>query len=259
MKFTYLFFFISLVSSTLGNASDQALLVRHRRQVDFIGNTQSLVQELAQNLQKAAQEAVDATKKFNEGLQEQAKLFTEKVVDDMKSLRGRVNNAINSFTEGFTGAGAAVQTCVENFRKEVDVIFTETVEKSKDCADERIKEIGEMIENLRLLSSNATGFASNAVEELKYCRQDSSGFLATGSCLGSVAVRTEFRGAVFLTQSGLLITRINLALATLPAALEVCAGTRLLAAGVNSAKFAIEIGTCSASSVYSSVTRNIFS
>ncbi|XP_045765641.1 uncharacterized protein LOC123867590 [Maniola jurtina] len=259
MKLTYLFFFVSLVSFSLGNASDQALLVRHRRQVDFIGNTQSLVQELAQNLQKAAQDAIDATKKFNEGLQEQAKLFTEKVANDLKSLRERVNNAINSFTDRFTGAGAAVQTCIENFRKEIDVIFTETVEQSKDCADERIKEIGELIENLKLLSSNATGFASNAVEELRNCRHDSSGFLATGSCFGSVAVRTELQGAAFLTQSGLLITRTNLALATLPAALEVCAGTRLLAAGVNSAKFVVEIGTCSASSVYSSLTRNKFS
>ncbi|CAH2243757.1 uncharacterized protein LOC120626207 [Pararge aegeria] len=256
MKSTFLFFFVFLVSSSLGNPSDHALLVRNRREVDFIGNTQLLVKELIQNLENAAQEAIDATKKFNDGLQEQAKLFAEKVMDDLMSLRERVNNMIKSITDRFTGAGAAVRTCVESFKKEVDVIFVETAEKSKSCADERIQEIGEMIENLKELSSNATSFASNAVDELKNCRGISTGFLATGSCFGGVAVRTEFQGAVFLTLSGLLISRINLAIATLPAALEVCAGTRLVAAGISSAKFVVDIGTCSASSVYSTLAGN---
>lgn len=53
------------------------------------------------------------------------------------------------------------------------------------------------------------------------------------------------------------IARINLALSTLPAALEVCAGTHLVEAGINSAKIIMNIGTCSASSVYSSLTGNI--
>lgn len=52
------------------------------------------------------------------------------------------------------------------------------------------------------------------------------------------------------------ISRINLAFSTLPASLEICAGTKLVEAGINSAKIIMEAGTCSASSVYSSLNGN---
>ncbi|XP_052740760.1 uncharacterized protein LOC112042877 [Bicyclus anynana] len=244
------------VSSSLGNPADHALALRQKREVDFIGNAQSLIRELVQNLQNAARDAIDATKKFNDGLQEQGKLFSEKIVNDIKSLREQVNKAVKRVTDRFTGAGTGVLTCVDSFRKEVDVVFADTVEKSKACAEERIKEIREMVDDLRLLSLNATEFASQAVAELNNCRENSTGFLATGSCFASVAVRIEYQGAVFLTQSGLLISRINLAIATLAASLEVCAGMRLVTAGITSAKYVAQIGTCSASSVYSSLAGN---
>lgn len=63
-----------------------------------------------------------------------------------------------------------------------------------------------MIEELRVLALNGTSFASSAAEELRQCMEGSAGFFATGSCLGGVAVRSEFQGAVFVTQIGLLVS-----------------------------------------------------
>lgn len=63
-----------------------------------------------------------------------------------------------------------------------------------------------MIENLQELSSNATNFATASLTELKECTETNQGLLSTGTCLSSIAIRTELKGAVYLTQSGLLVS-----------------------------------------------------
>lgn len=63
-----------------------------------------------------------------------------------------------------------------------------------------------MIENLQELSSNATNFATASLTELKECTETNQGLLSTGTCLSSIAIRTELKGAIYLTQSGLLVS-----------------------------------------------------
>lgn len=53
------------------------------------------------------------------------------------------------------------------------------------------------------------------------------------------------------------IGRINLSIATLPAALEVCAGSRLVDTGMSTARILMDIGTCSATSVFTTMTGNV--
>ncbi|CAH2105499.1 unnamed protein product [Euphydryas editha] len=255
MKFALVILTVYLISSSSGNPSDNTL-IRQRRDINFIGNTKALVEGLIQNLRGAAQQAFDAIKTFSVGMRDQRKQFSEKIANDIQNVRERVQRIIKSTSDRFTNAGSAVRECIDTHLQQIDNVFNDTVEKSKQCAGDRIAEIGTMIENLQELSSNATNYASSSVSELKQCTETNQGLLSTGTCLGSIAIRTELKGAVYLTQSGLLISRINLAFSTLPASLEVCAGTKLVEAGVNSAKIIMEAGTCSASSVYSSLSGN---
>lgn len=44
---------------------------------------------------------------------------------------------------------------------------------------------------------------------------------------------------------------------TLPASLEVCAATRLVEAGLHSAKVVMDIGTCSANSVFNIMNNSV--
>lgn len=50
------------------------------------------------------------------------------------------------------------------------------------------------------------------------------------------------------------MARINLAVTTFPAALEVCAASRLVEAGLSTAKITADIGRCSATSAFSALT-----
>ncbi|OWR51991.1 hypothetical protein KGM_208986 [Danaus plexippus plexippus] len=256
MKLILIVTFVVSVSYCLGSPSGTALLVRQRRDVDFYANTKSLIQELITSLRGSIQQAIDAVSKFSTGLQDMGTQFGEQLVKNVEKYRSRVRASIKSVTDRFTGAGAGVRECIDNHRQEAEDLFSGIVTKSKACADERIKEIRDMIDQLKELSANATEYTISALAEMQGCTQNSAGILTTGTCLGGVAVRTELKGAVFVVQSGLLIARINLSLSTLPAALEVCAGTRIVEAGIGSAKIVFEIGGCSASSAYSSIMGN---
>ncbi|XP_072939776.1 uncharacterized protein [Epargyreus clarus] len=257
MKFVALLL-LGLVCISLGSPSNldqHAVALRQKREVDILGNTRRLVEELLQNLQASAQQAMTAISTFTDGLQNQAKLYAEKIAKDMQSLRDRVTDAVTKVTDKFTGAGAAVRVCIDSRRKEADALFSDASAKAKTCADQRIKDVRDMVENLRVLSNEAMSFSNGAMDEMKKCTEVNNGnILAAGTCLGTVAIQSEMKGAVFLSQSGLSIARINLAIATLPAALDVCAGTQLVSAGVGTARIVMEIGSCSASSIFSSFT-----
>lgn len=55
----------------------------------------------------------------------------------------------------------------------------------------------------------------------------------------------------------LQLARMELFTATLPVSLQVCAGTRLVEAGLHSAKVVMDIGTCSANSIFNIMTSNV--
>ncbi|XP_046963209.1 uncharacterized protein LOC124532363 [Vanessa cardui] len=256
MKFASVIVSIFLISSSLGSPPDTDLLLLQRRDGNFIGNTTVLIEELINNLRGAIQQAMDAVKTFSAGIHEQRNLFAEKLVNDLQKIRDRVFLAVKNITDRFVNAGSEVRNCIDSHVSELDSVFDNAVEKSKQCAGDRVTEIGNMVDELVDISSNMTNYTRNTLTELKECTESERGLLATGACLSRIAIRTEFKGAVFLTQSGLLISRINLGFSTLPAAFEVCAGTKFVEAGVNSAKIVMEIGTCSASSIFSSLSGN---
>ncbi|CAH0725219.1 unnamed protein product, partial [Brenthis ino] len=239
-----------------GNPSKNALLLRQRRDVDFLANSSLLVEELIQNLRDSAKQALEAVNKFTSGINDLGKQFAEKIVDDIKNFRQRFNDAIKNITDRFTGAEQGVRNCIESHAKESDDVFVDIIDKSKLCADKRIEDVENLIESLKNLASNATDYISNVVTELKQCNENGQGIIIAGACFGRIAVTTELNGAVFATQSGFLIARIDLALATLPAALEICAGAGIVEAGVRTAKIYVDIGSCSVSSIYTSLIGN---
>ncbi|CAH0725218.1 unnamed protein product, partial [Brenthis ino] len=256
MKIILTFFVLCLVYSALGNPTENALLLRQRRDVDFLANARLLVEELIQNLRDSAKQALEAVNKFASGMNDLGKQFAEKIVNDIKNLGQRFNDAIKNITDRFTGAEQGVRNCIESHVNESDEVFVDIIEKSKLCADKGIEDVENLIESLSKLASNATDYTSNAVTELKRCNENGQGFITTSTCLGRIAVRTELRGAIFITQSAFLIARIDLALATLPVTLEICGGAGIVEAGVRSAKIYVDIGSCSVSSIYSSLIGN---
>ncbi|KAL0832927.1 hypothetical protein ABMA28_001071 [Loxostege sticticalis] len=247
--------FALVICSALAVPSDHSLVLRQRRDLDIFGNTRKLIEDLVENLRKAATDALEAINTFEAGLIEQAKAIREKIVTDIENLQDRLTQAIQGILDRITGTGAAVVDCVESHRKDANSLFNETLTKTLECADDRVAEIGLQIRSLKNLTDRALAFANGALEQMKKCIEENPGnILSVGACLGSTALRTELKGAVYATQSGYSIARLNIALATVPASLEVCAGNHLVAAGMITAKIVMDIGSCSANSVYSGLT-----
>ncbi|XP_063824585.1 uncharacterized protein LOC135074219 [Ostrinia nubilalis] len=256
LKMKGILIFALVVCSALAVPSDvHSLVLRQRQDVDIFGNTRKLIEELVENLRLAATDALDAIRIFEAGLLEQATAIREKIAADIQNLSDRVTKAIQGILDRITGTGTAVRNCVESHRKDANALFNETMTKTLECADDRISEISTQIGNLKNLTEGALQFANDALEQMKKCIEENPGqILTVGSCLGRTALRTEMKGAVYATQSGLSIARLNVALATVPASLEVCAGNHLVAAGMVTGKIIMEIGSCSVSSVYSTLT-----
>ncbi|KAM3967341.1 uncharacterized protein ACR2FA_011682 [Aphomia sociella] len=247
------------VSTSLANPAraENHSLTRQRRQINFLGNTRLLIEQLIENLRHSAADAIDAVKKFREGISDQVKEQRDKVAANISKLRDRVAQAIQSVSDRFSNSSAAVRECVKSHKGETEIIFNETLKYTMACADQRVKEIGDQLDSLILISNNTSDFANAAMDQMREClnqNQEFTNILSSGSCLGKVAVQTELKGGVFLAQSSIAISRINLALLTLPAALEVCAGSYLVQAGLATTKIIMEIGSCSASSVFSTMT-----
>ncbi|XP_059049716.1 uncharacterized protein LOC131844772 [Achroia grisella] len=249
---------LAVLASSLASPTDtENHLVRQRRQINFLGNTRLLVEQLIENLRKSAKDAVDAIRTFRVGVSDQVKELRDRVSANLQKLRDRVTQAIQSITDRFSNSSTAVRDCVNAHKGETETLFNETLKSTLTCADGRVKEIGDQLDDLNDVATNASEFANTAMEQMKACmeqNQDSQNILTTGSCLGRVAIQTELKAGSFLAQSTLAISRINFALATLPLALEACAGTQLMVTGVATTKIIVEIGSCSAASVFSTFT-----
>ncbi|CAG9795245.1 unnamed protein product [Diatraea saccharalis] len=257
MRFCLIFLFVIGACTVLASPPEERSLVRQRRQTDILDNTRRLIEDLIANLRSAAEDALEAVKIFESGLLEQAKLVREKFLEDLQRLKERITETIQTVVDKITGSGLAVKECVNSFRDNAAALFNETLTKSMDCADDRIAEISIQVQNLKNYSEEALTFADAALSEMKKCIDDNPGSIfSVGSCLGRVALKTEAKSVVFVTQSAISIGRVNLALTTLPAALEVCVGTHLVSAGLATTKIIFEIGGCSASSVFSNLIGN---
>lgn len=63
---------------------------------------------------------------------------------------------------------------------------------------------------LAIMSDVAVAGANNALVEMHNCTEVHQGqFFALGSCLSSVVVQTEIKGAVFGAQSGIMVSALK--------------------------------------------------
>lgn len=91
-------------------------------------------------------------------------------------------------------------------RSEAESLLKNALAKTTKCAEERLEEATELVEGLNTIAANANEFTAAAVADMRNCTSSNSGnLLSMGSCLGKVIVRSEMKGAVMMTQSGLSV------------------------------------------------------
>ncbi|CAK1546203.1 unnamed protein product [Leptosia nina] len=251
MKVLVSILFVALISTAFGSP-EASVTVRQRRDVDFLANTKVLIQQLIANLQKAAQQASDAITTFISGMQQQMQLFGQKVLDDIQNLRKGIQEAIKNIADKITGVGPAVKACIEQQQDAAELLFSKARENSNQCASEYVEDIQTMVDKLQILADGAVNYTRVARDQMEDCGKNSTSLFNTGTCLGGLLVKTEYQGIAFATQSTVMMSKINLSLLTLPAALEMCAGRSLMSAGAEARSIMSEIAGCSYSSIFTS-------
>ncbi|XP_047984171.1 uncharacterized protein LOC125224763 [Leguminivora glycinivorella] len=211
---------------------------------DVFANTKRLIEELTANLCRSAQQAADAMKGFASGLKDQVGIMKEKLHADIQKLRNRVSEAISNIADRFSNAGGAIVECVESHKKQADQLLNDAVYRTMTCADEKVQEINNLIARQVEISQGGLDFANRATEGMKNCTDNDNYMFTKGACLGMLALKTEMKGAVFMAQSGINVARVDIAIAKLPVALELCAGQRLLEAGMGTAKVIVDLQKC---------------
>ncbi|XP_028027267.1 uncharacterized protein LOC114240788 [Bombyx mandarina] len=252
-KLTLSFLVLALICASLGNPADAyhpAIL--GQRELDLYGNTRKLIEDFVENLQKATDEARDAINGFTSGLQDEAKQIRDKISNDIQKMQESVTNAVENMSNRFTDSGYGVRDCVTSHSNDVSALFHEAITKATSCVSDRLKEANDQILGFTAIVNNAVQSSSKALDDMRKCTQEGS-FLTTGSCLGSVALNAETKLVSFTAQSAVTTARISLGIASLPASLEVCAATSLVEAGIATSRILMEIGGCSANSVFTSL------
>ncbi|KPJ06032.1 hypothetical protein RR48_14474 [Papilio machaon] len=257
--FVVVFCFSIVVCSSLRSVSEdeKSLILRDKRVSDDSSNTRQLIKELARKLSDSAQQAIEAVRNFTVGIKDEIQLYTEKIHADRQRLRRRIRGAIRKIPDQLLEAGEGITTCIDSHREEADNLIDETYARSRSCADDRIKEVNDMIDELMTESNSALNYSKNILESMRNCSIDDNGsILNVGQCLSPLTNEAQAAGAIFTSNSGISITRINLAIGTLPAAFEMCAGFNMIRATIGTAKIIIDIGRCSATSDVYSVLSN---
>ncbi|XP_013138686.1 PREDICTED: uncharacterized protein LOC106103452 [Papilio polytes] len=213
-----------------------------------------LIQEFVRKLRDSAMQAIEAVRSFTDGVKEEINLYIEKIHADKQRLLRRIKEAVRKVTDKLFDAGEAITTCVESHREEADTLIEQTYLRSRACADDRIKEVNDMIDELTTESNTALDYSKDVLESMRNCsKNDDGSILNVSQCLNPLTNEVQYSGATFAANSGISIARINAALGTLPAAFEMCAGYNMIRATISTAKIVIDIGRCSAKSFISSI------
>ncbi|CAG4993834.1 unnamed protein product [Parnassius apollo] len=231
-----------------------SLIIRQRRESDVFGNTRQLVKELVEGLRGSARQAMEAIGNFSTGIQKEVKLVNEKINTEVQKLQGQIDDGIKSVTARFTNATEIVTDCVKSHQQQAEDLINRTFVETRACVDDRIQQLSYMIGSLEAQSVGALDYANNVIESMRKCTtEDTENIIYIGSCIGPIALQAQIKSIIFIAQSGVSIARINFAIGMLPAAFEICAGSNMMEASVGTAKIVIDIGSCSASSIYSSL------
>ena len=94
----------------------------------------------------------------------------------------------------------------QSHRSAAAAVFNETLSSTMTCVDERIAEVSADIKQLMSIANEAMETGSQAIEDMKKCTGDNTNLWAAGSCLGSVAVKTEMKSVGFLGQSTVTVS-----------------------------------------------------
>ncbi|XP_063619649.1 uncharacterized protein LOC134792310 [Cydia splendana] len=223
---------------------------------DIFANTKKLIEELAANLCQSAQQAADAMKGFASGLKDQVGIMKERLQVDIQKLKDRVSEAISNVADRISNAGGAIKDCVESHKKRADQLLNDAVYRTMTCADEKVQEISDLIARQVEISQGGLEFANIATEGIKNCTDNDNNIFIKGACLAMLALKTEMKGAVFMTQSGINVARVDIAIAKLPVALELCAGQRLLEAGMGTAKVILDLQKCKVTNTITALTES---
>ncbi|XP_047022417.1 uncharacterized protein LOC124631834 [Helicoverpa zea] len=256
MKYFTVFCVLAVVSSAFGapNVEDHDLFVASLRDdINVMADTRKLIEQLVENLQKSAQEALSLVNSFNAGILHEANDIKNKIVGDVQKFKNRVTDAVDNVMHRISNSSHAVKECVDSHRSAAATVFNNTLSNTLSCVDERISEVSKEIKHLMTIANEAIAAGSKALEDMKKCTGDSTNIWYAGTCLAHVAFKTQLKSAGFLGQSTVSIGRINLGIASLPAALEVCAGMQLIQTGIQTGKIIVDIGGCSASGVFNSM------
>ncbi|KPJ05624.1 hypothetical protein RR46_01686 [Papilio xuthus] len=230
----------SMLRSVFGD--EKSLILRQKRD----SNMRELIKELARKLSDSAHQAIEAVKNFTAGIKDEVQQYIEKIHADRQRLRRRITKAVKKVTDKLFEAGEGISTCIDSHREEADNLIDQTYTRSRSCADDRIKEVNDMIDDLITESNSALNYSKEVLESMRNCSIDDDGsLLNVGKCLSPLTNEAQATGAIFTTNSGISIARINLAIGTLPAAFEMCAGFNMIRATIGTAKIIIDIGRCS--------------
>nr|QRN76682.1 silk gland uncharacterized 11 [Tineola bisselliella] len=256
MKCALILIAFALVAATSANpASSNAIVLRQRRDVDIFANTRRLIEELVRNLQASAQQAADAIGNFAAGLGEQVTIFRQQIEKSIQDLRDRVRQAVNNVTNRIQNISESVRACVEDKRGSSDGILNDTMATVGSCVDGQINRIEGLFTELTEVSNEALATGNEAVEQMRVCTEKHEGQLfPMGSCLSGVVFKTQGKTMGYAARSGVLISRINIAIGTLPSSLQLCAGARLLEAGARIGQVVVEVGRCAVSAAMPDVS-----
>ncbi|KOB63897.1 Efflux transporter, RND family, partial [Operophtera brumata] len=147
-----------------------ALMPLQRRELNLFTNSKTLIEELVQNLRKAAKEASDAIVIFSNGVKEEVRQVRAKIVEDIQILRERVSEAVTNVTNRLLDSGVAVTECIV----------------------------------VTILVDGAVKYSNKAMEDMRNCT-DAGSFVTIGSCLGSIALQADMKAAAFTAQVGLMV------------------------------------------------------
>ncbi|XP_063360600.1 uncharacterized protein LOC134649703 [Cydia amplana] len=244
-----------LVVCALGQAvTIQSQTLAPPESPDIFANTKKLIEDLVANLCQSAQQAADAMNGFASGLKDQVGIMKEKLQAEIEKLKARVSQAISNVADRISNAGGAIKECVESHKKQADQLLNDAVYRTMTCADEKVQEISDLIARQVEISQGGLEFANRATEGMQNCTDNDNHIFIKGACLGMLALKTEMKAAVFMTQSGINVARVDIAIAKLPVALELCAGQRLLEAGMGTAKVIMELQKCKVANTFTALT-----
>ncbi|KAJ0178699.1 hypothetical protein K1T71_005474 [Dendrolimus kikuchii] len=251
--YTYSIWWVTIAFATPKVKGDWNLVTNVVTQLKIDMATR-VIEQLIENLRLAAKDASDMIAKFTSAVQNEALQIEQQMVNDIQGFRDRVSEAIDSVTNRLIDSGVAVVGCIATHRDNATAVFDETMGKAMSCVENQLTEIREQIEGLGELANDAMELANFSMNEMRKCTEEHEGhFISTGTCLGRIALETEGKTLMYGTQMTIAIGQINLSMVTLPASLQVCAGSRLVESSMTTARIIMEIGNCSASSVYNAL------